>query len=140
TLAWRDGAARGSRSATFLLGYLYAQAESGYYCPACMTDGAAFVLSRFPGHEAQVARLTQREVAGAYEGAMLLTEPQGGSDVGGTRTTARKAQDGSWRLTGHKWFASNANAEIVLTLARVPGAPEGTRGLGLFLLEGRGTP
>lgn len=140
TLAWRDGPAKGSRVATFLLGYLYGQAESGYYCPACMTDGAAFVLDRHEGFGDVVAKLVQPSPEGAYEGAMFLTEPQGGSDVGATAARAERASDGSWRLTGHKWFASNANADAILTLARMPGGAAGTRGLGLFLLEGRRTP
>ncbi|MEA3200138.1 MAG: acyl-CoA dehydrogenase [Thermoplasmata archaeon] len=140
TLAWREGPAKGSRLATFLLGYLYGQAECGYYCPACMTDGAAYVLARHAGFEDVVARLVQKSPEGAFEGAMFLTEPQGGSDLGATSTRAEQAADGTWRLTGHKWFASNANAEAILTLARMPGAREGTRGLGLFLLLSRGNP
>ncbi len=140
TLAWREGPAKGSRLATLLLGYLYGQAECGYYCPACMTDGAAFVLDRQGGHEEVVRRLVQRGVEGAYEGAMLLTEPQGGSDVAATATRAEKGAEGGWRLTGHKWFASNANAEVILTLARMPDAPAGTRGLGLFLVLAKGNP
>ena len=140
TLSWRPlaDAPRAPRVATFALGYLYAQAECGYYCPACMTDGAAFVLERHAPadvRDAFVPRLVQREAEGALEGAMFLTERAGGSDVGSTATTARREADGSWRLTGDKWFCSNAGAGAVLTLARMPGtAPEGTRGLGLFLV------
>ena len=132
---------RGTRLATFALGYLYAQAECGYYCPACMTDGAAWVLERHAPDlaPALVPRLVQDAPEGAFEGAMFLTERAGGSDVGGTATQARPAEDGSgrWRLTGDKWFASNAAADVTLTLARMPGAPPGTRGLGLFLLPAR---
>ncbi|MHB8604878.1 MAG: acyl-CoA dehydrogenase family protein [Thermoplasmatota archaeon] len=145
TYAWHGG----SRLATFALGYLYAQAESGYYCPACMTDGAAFVLSRHapePLGRAYLAKLVQRDPRGAFEGAMYLTEKGGGSDVGaGTATRAEPAADGSWRLTGEKWFASNCVADVALALARVPtrdgverGGEEasraGTAGLGLFLV------
>lgn len=132
---------RGTRLATFALGYLYAQAECGYYCPACMTDGAAWVLSRHAAGTlapALVPRLVQDVVVGAYEGAMFLTERTGGSDVGATTTTARPAEDGgTWRLTGDKWFASNAGADVTLTLARMPGGAPGTRGLGLFALPAR---
>ena len=132
---------RGTRLATFALGYLYAQAECGYYCPACMTDGAAWVLERHAPDTlapALVPRLVQDDPAGAYEGAMFLTEKTGGSDVGATTTTARPAGDGrTWLLTGDKWFASNAGADVTLTLARMPGAPAGTRGLGLFALPAR---
>lgn len=149
TLAWHPvgEAPRGPRVLGFALGYLYAQAESGYYCPACMTDGAAFVLSRH-GPEAlrerHLPRLTAAGVDGAEEGAMYLTEKGGGSDVGGgTATLARKDEDDSWRLTGEKWFASNCVADVALALARMPDGPEGTSGLGLFLVPRRlpdGTP
>lgn len=68
---------------------------------------------------------------------MFLTEKTGGSDVGATTTLARPAPDGTWRLTGDKWFCSNANANVTLTLARMPDGAPGTRGLGLFLLPAR---
>jgi len=137
TYAWHGG----TRLATFALGYLYAQAESGYYCPACMTDAAAFVLSRHAPHLAAdlVPALTQDIADGAFEGGMFLTEKTGGSDVGATDTTAVRADDGTWRLTGNKWFASNVDAQVVLTLARMSPQAEapGTRGLGLFWLPAR---
>ena len=124
----------GNRLTSLSLGYLFAQAEAGYFCPACMTDGAAFVLGR-RGHDAIVARLTQDDPAGALEGAMFLTERTGGSDVGATSTVAR-LDGASWRLSGDKWFCSNANAGVILTLARMPDGAPGTRGLGLFLVRG----
>lgn len=130
TDAWHGG----SRLTSLALGYLYAQAECGYFCPACMTDGAAFVLARRPGFEDVVARLVQPAPHDALEGAMFLTETTGGSDVGASGTVARQEGD-RWLLTGDKWFCSNANAGAILTLARMPGGEEGTRGLGLFLLE-----
>ena len=130
TDAWHGG----TRLTSLALGYLYAQAECGYFCPACMTDGAAAVLAKRPGFGDVVARLVEDEPEGALEGAMFLTEATGGSDVGATGTVARPDGD-AWRLTGDKWFCSNANAGVVLTLARMPGGGEGTRGLGLFLLR-----
>jgi alkylation response protein AidB-like acyl-CoA dehydrogenase len=56
------------------------------------------------------------------------------ADVGAATTTARRSADGTWRLWGDKWFCSNANADVALTLARPEGAPPGTRGLGMFLV------
>lgn len=138
TLNWRSlgGAAHAPRLATFGLGYLFSQAEAGYYCPACMTDGAAFVLERHAPDLATryLPRLVQTKAQGAYEGAMFLTERAGGSDVGATETVADHAPDGSWRVTGDKWFCSNTNAECILALARMPEGAPGTRGLGLFLI------
>jgi len=54
--------------------------------------------------------------------------------VGASTTVARRGTDGQWRLWGDKWFTSVANAELALTLARPDGAPEGTRGLAMFLV------
>jgi acyl-CoA dehydrogenase len=140
TASWHEmgEAERAPRALTFALGYLYAQAEAGYYCPACMTDGAAFVLDRHapePLAERFVPRLVSRDPDEGIEGAMYLTEKEGGSDVGAsTRTRARQAEDGTWRLTGEKWFASNCTAEVAMALARMPDGEEGTEGLGLFLV------
>src|SRR3981189_2890291 len=62
-----------------------------------------------------------------------MTEKEGGADVGKLTTTA--AQDGDhWRLTGEKWFCSNADAKVVMLLARPEGAEGGTLGVGLFLM------
>jgi alkylation response protein AidB-like acyl-CoA dehydrogenase len=126
---------------TFALGYLYGQGESGVFCPVCMTDGAARVLSRHAPELARkwVPRLASMDLATLATGAMFLPERAGGSDVGRTETVAEEdpAARGTWRLTGQKWFCSNVNADCVLTLARPRGAGEGTRGLALFLLRSR---
>jgi acyl-CoA dehydrogenase len=131
-----------SREAPFIgfaLGYMFAMAECGLYCPLCMTDGVARVLTRHGTHE-QVLRvvphLTSTDPRTLWTGGMFLTERAGGSDVGANQTVARKDAGGTWRLTGHKWFCSNVDAQAVLVTARVNG--EGTKGLRTFLLETRG--
>jgi len=122
----------------FALGYMFAMAECGLYCPLCMTDGVARVLTRHGTHE-QVMRvvphLTSNDPRTLWTGGMFLTERAGGSDVGANQTVARKDADGTWRLTGHKWFCSNVDAQAVLVTARVNG--EGTKGLRTFLVETR---
>jgi acyl-CoA dehydrogenase len=127
----------------FALGYLFSMAECGLYCPLCMTDGVARVLTRHGTHD-QVMRvvphLTSSDPSTLWTGGMFLTERAGGSDVGANQTVARKGADGTWRLTGHKWFCSNVDAEAVLVTARIEGANDGTRGLGTFLLLTRGNP
>lgn len=75
--------------------------------------------------------------------AQFLTEVQGGSDVGANAVIARDFGDGTWRISGEKWFCSNINADQFLVMARPEGAVEGTRGLGVFLIprvldEGKG--
>jgi hypothetical protein len=57
--------------------------------------------------------------------------------VGALTTLARRDADGTWQLWGDKWFCSNANADVALTLARPEGAPAGTRGLAMFLVPRR---
>jgi acyl-CoA dehydrogenase len=127
----------------FALGYLFAMAECGLYCPVCMTDGVARVLTRHGTHD-QVMRvvphLTSTDPATLWTGGMFLTERAGGSDVGANETVAHKNGDGTWRLTGHKWFCSNVDAQAVLVTARPEGASEGTKGLRTFLLLTRDNP
>src|SRR5436853_7603218 len=115
----------------FALGYLFAMAEMGLYCPLCMTDGVARVVSRHGMEEMKarvVPRLVSADVATLWTGGMFLTERAGGSDVGANETVARRADDGTWRLTGQKWFCSNVDAQAVLVEARPEGAPDRTRG------------
>jgi alkylation response protein AidB-like acyl-CoA dehydrogenase len=116
--------------------YYFAQTEMGLFCPICMTDGVARVLELYgsgPLAKETIERLTTRDLSRLWQGAMFLTERQGGSDVGANRLTARQ-ENGRWFLDGDKWFCSNVGAEAILTLARMPGGPSGTRGLGLFLV------
>jgi alkylation response protein AidB-like acyl-CoA dehydrogenase len=100
-----------------------------------MTGAVAYILSRH-GPAAVRARylplLTRRDGA-ALTGGTWATEKHGGSDIGGTTTVARPKGD-HHRLTGLKWFASNANGGIALATARPEGAGPGTRGLGLYLV------
>lgn len=122
----------------YALSYVFAQAEFGVLCPISMTDSAARVLRRFGG--AELAPYLEGLTAGRLEdqltGAMFVTERQGGSDVGATATEARP-HGSQWSLSGQKWFASNVDADVVLTLARLPDGAPGTRGLGLFLVPRR---
>ena len=130
----------------FALGYLGMQAESGVFCPVSMTDALARVLARYGSEslkERFLSGLTALTIAELQQGAMFLTEKQGGSDVGLTSTIAKPRSDvhyssaelqPEWALWGEKWFCSNVTADLILTLARPEGAPAGTRGLGLFLV------
>ncbi|MFJ9126963.1 acyl-CoA dehydrogenase family protein [Streptomyces sp. NPDC102340] len=119
----------------YALSYLYVQSEFGMACPLSMTDSAARILRLFdPERYAdEIAALSSTDPELRATGAMFMTEKQGGTDVGLTETVAAE-QDDHWILTGKKWFASNPSADVILTLARVPGQGEGTRGLGMFLV------
>ncbi|MEV0321387.1 acyl-CoA dehydrogenase family protein [Streptomyces sp. NPDC050658] len=119
----------------YALSYLYVQSEFGMACPLSMTDSAARVLRLFdPGrYAAEIAALTSTDPGLRSTGAMFMTEKQGGTDVGLTETVATD-RGPHWTLSGKKWFASNPAADVILTLARVPGQGDGTRGLGMFLV------
>ena len=124
-------------AAKYLLTYLFVQAEFGLMCPVSMTDSLARTLRRF-GDPALVARylpaLTSQDVDTLAQGAMFMTEQGAGSDVGATAVTAAPLPDGTWALTGDKWFCSNPDAALAMVLARPLGAPDGIRGVSLFLL------
>ncbi|MFE5046717.1 acyl-CoA dehydrogenase family protein [Streptomyces sp. NPDC056637] len=119
----------------YALSYLYVQSEFGMACPLSMTDSSARILRLFDPerYAAEIAALSSTDPALRATGAMFMTEKQGGTDVGLTETVATD-QGAHWTLTGKKWFASNPGADVILTLARVPGQGEGTRGLGMFLV------
>ena len=116
--------------------FLFNQAEFGLGCPINVTDGCAKLLANF-GSDALKAKyldgLTQTDMSKLTQGGQFMTEKEGGSDVGKLTTTAVQEGD-HWRLSGEKWFCSNADAEVVMLLARPQGAEAGTRGVGLFLM------
>jgi len=118
------------------LSYLFVQAEFGLCCPVSMTDSLARTLRKYGDEKLindvlpQVSALDFDELK---QGAMFMTEQGAGSDVSATETTAEMQDDGSWRLTGDKWFCSNPDAGFAMVLARSESAP-GLRGVSLFLL------
>jgi acyl-CoA dehydrogenase len=116
--------------------FLFNQAEFGLGCPINVTDGCAKLLANF-GSDALKAKyldgLTETDMEKLTQGGQFMTEKEGGSDVG-TLTTTAVQQGDHFRLTGEKWFCSNADAKVVMLLARPEGAAGGTRGVGLFLM------
>ncbi|WP_316182852.1 acyl-CoA dehydrogenase family protein [Bradyrhizobium sp. SZCCHNRI1009] len=116
--------------------FLFNQAEFGLGCPINVTDGCAKLLASF-GSDGLKAKyldgLTQTDMRKLTQGGQFMTEKEGGSDVG-TLTTVAVPEGDHWRLHGEKWFCSNADAKVVMLLARPQGAEAGTRGVGLFLM------
>ncbi len=103
-----------------------------------LTQGAIDALGHY-GSEAQKEKYLRKLVSGEWTGTMNLTEPEAGSDVGALRAKAVQAADGSWRITGQKiyitWGEHSMTDNIVhLVLARVDGAPAGTKGISCFIV------
>ncbi|HEU5471645.1 MAG TPA: acyl-CoA dehydrogenase family protein [Actinophytocola sp.] len=134
---WRDERS-GAHVARAAKMYVWGQVEPGHTCPISMTYAAVPALRHNPGLAAELEPLL---AAPEYDyglrvpttkrgliAGMSMTEKQGGSDVRANTTTARPAGDGSYLLTGHKWFTSAPMSDVFLTLAQGPG------GLSCFLL------
>jgi alkylation response protein AidB-like acyl-CoA dehydrogenase len=103
-----------------------------------LTMGATAALL-VHGTPEQKATYLPKMVAGEWTGTMNLTEPQCGTDLGLLRTKAVKQTDGSYKITGTKIFISAGEHDLTenivhLVLARIEGAPAGTRGLTLFVV------
>jgi alkylation response protein AidB-like acyl-CoA dehydrogenase len=124
-------------AAKYLLTYLFVQAEFGLCCPVSMTDSLTRTLRKF-GDPELVARylpaLTSQDLDALHQGAMFMTEQGAGSDIAATVVSAAPREDGTWALSGDKWFCSNPDAELAMVLARREGGAPGLKGVSLFLL------
>ncbi len=121
---------------TYLLMYTISFHDPGICCPYTVSLGTAAPLAKYGSAELQDRFLPQlsRKDDSAWQGATWMTEIKGGSDLGAAvETIARPAGDG-WRLSGEKYFTSNAGAELAVVAARPEGASPGVRGLALFLV------
>jgi alkylation response protein AidB-like acyl-CoA dehydrogenase len=117
--------------------YLFAPSSALFSCPLAMTDGAARCLELHGDAELRrtvYPHLVSRDPATFWTSGQWMTERTGGPDVSETSTIARPDGDG-FRLYGTKWFTSATTSQLALTLARIDGAPSGTRGLSLFCVE-----
>ena len=113
-------------------------ANMGFSLVMMLTPGAVEALKHHGIPELQEAWLPKL-VTGEWTGTMNLTEPQAGSDVGALKTRAEPNGDGSYRITGTKIFITFGEHDLAdnivhLVLARLPDAPQGTRGISLFLV------
>jgi len=134
---WADGrpGAHVARAAKFLI---WTQAEAGHGCPISMTYASVPALRHNQDlaarYEPLLTSVSYDPGLRAPEGkagllaGMAMTEKQGGSDVRANTTTAAPAGDGSYLLTGHKWFCSAPMCDLFLVLAQAP------EGLTCFLL------
>ena len=103
-----------------------------------LTHGAARLLEIY-GTKEQRRVFLDKLYSGEWCGTMCLTEPQAGSDVGALRTKARLNDDGTYSISGTKIFISCGEHDLTdniihMVLARVEGAPPGTKGISLFII------
>ena len=113
-------------------------ANYGFMMYPGLTHGAGKLVESF-GTEKQKNLFLKNLYTGKWTGTMLLTEPEAGSDVGALTTRAVKNPDGTYSITGNKIFISSGEHDLVENiihpvLARIDGAPEGTKGISLFLV------
>ena len=105
---------------------------------AGLTHGAALLVETF-GTEKIKQLFLKKMFTGEWTGTMLLTEPEAGSDVGRLTTTAVRNDDGTYSISGNKIFISSGEHDLAdniihPVLARIEGAPAGTKGISLFLV------
>jgi acyl-CoA dehydrogenase len=141
-LIWRSGimALQGQPGHTveqmglyYLLGH---NGEAGHLCSLACTSGLIKALQQAASEDIRekfLPAILNPNYDEMQHGAQFLTEVQGGSDVGANAVIAAQADDGTWHISGEKWFCSNINADQFLMTARANDS-DGTRGLGLFLV------
>lgn len=103
-----------------------------------LTEGAIATLEAH-GTDEQKSHYLANMISGVWTGTMCLTEPQCGSDLAQVKTKAEPNGDGSYNVTGTKIFISAGEHDMAenivhIVLARLPDAPEGTRGISLFIV------
>jgi len=117
---------------------LWNSANMGWALCPLLNQGAVEAIHAHGSQELKDTYLAKL-VSGEWTGTMNLTEPQAGSDVGALRSKAEPVGDGSWKISGQKIYITYGEHDFAenivhLVLARTPGAPEGTKGISLFLV------
>lgn len=103
-----------------------------------LSQGAYEALHKF-GNEEQKQTYLPKLITGEWSGTMCLTEPHCGTDLGLIKTKAEETDNGAYKITGTKIFISAGEHDLAeniihLVLARLPGAPEGVKGISLFVV------
>ncbi len=117
---------------------MWTSASMAFMLGPMLTTGAVDALVAHGSEELKKIYL-DRLVSGEWMGTMNLTEPHAGSDVGALKTRAERSSDGSYRISGQKIYITYGEHDLTpniihLVLARLPDAPQGTRGISLFLV------
>ncbi len=113
-------------------------ANSAFMLYPGLTHSAGKLIEAF-GTDKQKKHFLKKMYTGQWSGTMLLTEPQAGSDVGALTTSAVNNGDGTYSISGNKIFISSGEHALTeniihAVLARIEGAPAGTKGISLFLV------
>ena len=121
-----------------LLEEMFWGANTSLYLYGALSTGASMCIDTH-GSEAQKRLYLPKLYAGEWSGAMDLTEPHAGTDLGIIRTRAHDAGDGTYRISGTKIFITSGEHDLArnivhLVLAKLPGALPGTRGISLFIV------
>lgn len=119
-------------------GFIMAAANYSTMAYPFLTNGAAHLIESFGTRELQETYIPNM-YAGKWQGTMALTEPQAGSSLSDVVTTATPQPDGHYLIKGQKVFISCGDSDAVdnvihLMLARIEGAPAGTKGISLFVV------
>lgn len=132
------GGAGAPHSVQILIEEMLSGSNTAFNMYPGLAYGAAEVIESF-GTPEQKNLYCARMYGGQWGGTMCLTEPHAGSDVGSAKTTAKKNPDGTYAIKGTKIYISGGDHDLAenivhLVLARVEGAPAGTKGLTLFIV------
>ncbi|MGB8623221.1 MAG: acyl-CoA dehydrogenase family protein, partial [Paracoccaceae bacterium] len=120
------------------VGEMFVSANMAFNMYQGLTHGAYSAIHAH-GSDEQKQTYLPKLVSGEWSGTMNLTEPQCGTDLGLIRTKAEPQDDGSYRITGQKIWISAGEHDLTeniihLVLAKIPGGPEGTKGISLFIV------
>jgi alkylation response protein AidB-like acyl-CoA dehydrogenase len=118
--------------------FIFYAANANTAAYAFLTQGAANLIRSF-GSDALKEKYIPKMFAGEWQGTMALTEPQAGSSLSDLTSTATPQADGTYKIKGQKIYISGGDHSAVdnvvhLTLARIEGAPAGTKGISLFVV------
>ena len=138
TIPAESGGFGGPSAVGVVLQELQSGANTAFQMYAGLTHGAADLMEHFALDEDR-KRFLPAMLDGRYSGTMCLSEPHAGSDVGATRTRARHIEGNVYEITGTKCWISAGDHDLTqnivhMVLARIEGAPTGTKGLSLFIV------
>ncbi len=138
TFSYDDGGMQLPHMIAFVAEYIFEAANNNLTGYPGLTGGAARLIVSFGSDELKETYVPNM-MAGKWQGTMALTEPQAGSSLSDITTSATPQDDGSYKIQGTKIFISSGDYEstenvIHLMLARIDGAPKGTKGISLFVV------